>query len=219
MNIRWHSPDFKRKKEPFEWFCSDHFLSPNIFKRLQAEFPHTGYCKSHREEGDGKYYSTWDLLAIDNGIPVRETWDNLTSAWKTMLKVILSDDYRDYFSTLMERDLSQTRLHVRFTIYHENCWLAPHCDRPDKILTQTLYFPTGVIEGGELLILGSSDPDDIKETVVPSPNRSVILLPSPNSWHSVRKVASGSQHARRALLLHYVSPDHVSDNEDNKTHV
>ncbi|MBD2779637.1 2OG-Fe(II) oxygenase [Xenorhabdus sp. 42] len=209
MNIRWYSPNFKKKKEPFEWFCSNHFLPSNVFKRLQAEFPHIGYRQSHREEGDGKYYSTWDLLAVDNGIPEPETWNNLTPAWKAMLKVILSDGYRHYFSTLMERDLSTSRLHVRFTIYHENCWLAPHCDRPDKILTQTLYFPTGNIEGGELLILGSSDPDDIKEAVAPSPNRSVILLPSSRSWHSVRKVVPGSQHARRALLLHYVISENL----------
>ncbi|CDG97932.1 MULTISPECIES: 2OG-Fe(II) oxygenase [Xenorhabdus] len=207
MNIRRYSPDFKQKKEPFEWFCSDRFLSPKVFARLQSEFPQNGYRKSHREEGDEKYYSTWDLLAIDNGVPVLDTWNNLTTAWKSMLITILSEGYRNYSSTLTGRDLTETHLHVRFTIYHENCWLAPHCDRTDKVITQTLYFPTGAIEGGELLILGSSDPDDIKETVAPAPNRSVILLPSPYSWHSVRKVVSGSQHARRALLLHYVSSD------------
>ncbi len=206
MKIRAHRLNFTSHSDPYEWFCADRFFSTNVFRRLQGEFPHTGYCHSFREEGDGKHYCTWDLLVIDNDIPIIGAWDNLSPAWRSVLNMALSNDYRNYLAALTNRDLAGTSLHARFTIYNADCWLAPHLDRADKVITQTVYFPGGPIDGGELLILGSSSADDVKAVVAPTPNRSVILLPSYSSWHCVCKVAASTQHERRALLLHYVRP-------------
>jgi Rps23 Pro-64 3,4-dihydroxylase Tpa1-like proline 4-hydroxylase len=117
-------------------------------------------------------------------------------------------EYRSTLQQLTGVQLGHARLEARFVVYGANCWISPHTDRSDKLLTQTFYFEEHWCAewGGELQLLRSADVTDIATRILPLRNLSVVLVPSPTSWHAVAPVAPNVAASRRTLLLHYTLP-------------
>jgi Rps23 Pro-64 3,4-dihydroxylase Tpa1-like proline 4-hydroxylase len=82
----------------------------------------------------------------------------------------------------------------------------------DKIVTQDIYFNEAWrdVDGGGLLVLRSSDANDVHHTIVPSLGNSAILVRSDNSWHAVKAVSKSINGTRRSLTAVFYQPGSVS---------
>ncbi|MEU9484139.1 2OG-Fe(II) oxygenase [Streptomyces decoyicus] len=202
-------------RDPFAWgLVADSLPGDVVRRRLAAEFPSEGFALTERAGGTsaGKGYRTWNLTLVKGGVPLFEGMRRLTPLWQDLVASLLDDGYPAAVAEATGRSLDGCSLEVRAVRYGSGSWIDPHTDRADKLVTQTWYFNEGWRPewSGALRILRSPAVDDVAAEVLPGLTDSVLLVPSPRSWHTVMPVADQAEQDRRVLLVHFVSEEHAT---------
>ena len=157
-----------------------------------------------------KNYRTRNLAVIKNSLIDEEiVWQSLTKDWQDLLAFIQSSEYISALGTLCRRALGDCKVEARFLLYDSGCWVSPHTDREDKVVTQLFYFTSqwDAKWGGCLRILRSSNVEDVAYEILPTLNTSAIIVRSSSSWHAVPPVDAMADLPRQSLLVHYVKDE------------
>jgi SM-20-related protein len=173
--------------------------------RLVESFPSTGFTFGSRS-GDDKAYAMSARPAVvgDRSLdPV-----GLSPAWQAFLGQVTGADYRAAVQALTGVDLSRALLDVTFWRYDPGCWLSPHPDKEDKLVSHVFYMNDEWDErwGGWLGILHSNADDSPVRRVAPRAGTSVVIVRSPHSWHMVAPV-EGVSTVRRSVQVVFRRPE------------
>ncbi|MEV6423572.1 2OG-Fe(II) oxygenase [Streptomyces sp. NPDC051662] len=199
-------------ERPYHWAeLSGTLLGPpgRTARQLEEEFPARGFRLTERTGGDSeKTYRTRNLPLITRGRPVAESLAFLSPLWRRLVDELASPGYRAAVAEATGCPLGRCVIEARAVRYGPGYWIAPHTDRPDKVVTQLWYFNSEwpARWQGSLRILGSPAADDIRAEIAPRPGSSVLLVRSADSWHSVTPVSAAASQDRRTLLVHFVDP-------------
>jgi 2OG-Fe(II) oxygenase superfamily len=199
------------KTKPYKWAFVDELFSPVHAADLAATFPCDKFKKVAGYDGEKGYeYFSRSLIHMNATEPSHV--QGLSQSWRELAYDLLSPGYRHAMSQLTGRDLSEAPLEVNAIHYGPNCWLGPHVDLKEKIVTQILYFNEAWDrkDGGYLEILSSSDPSAVTAEAMPLVGNSAVLVRSDHSWHAVARIGEGCQLSRRSLNVIFHSPGAVS---------
>ncbi|MEU7723855.1 2OG-Fe(II) oxygenase [Streptomyces sp. NPDC040724] len=108
-------------------------------------------------------------------------------AWRHLVEALSHDRYRAAVAGLTGVALDDTDLSLDLWEYRDGDWLAPHVDKPEKLVTQLFYFSESwhPEAGGHLLVLDGGDSDRPVERLRPTTGASALLVRSETSWHAV----------------------------------
>jgi hypothetical protein len=159
-----------------------------------------------------KGYEYFSRSLIHMGAKAPSNPEALSESWRKLAECFLSNEYRESLSRLTGQDLSNAVLEVNAIHYGPNCWLGPHLDLKEKLVTHVLYFNEKWerADGGYLQILGSPEQSDVRGEVLPLVGNSAVLVRSEKSWHSVARVAQHCSTSRRSVNVIFHAPGSVS---------
>lgn len=120
--------------------------------------------------------------------------------WSALRDVLSSTDYRDRVSELTGIPLADSAFTLDLWEYRSGDWLAPHLDKPEKVVTQIFYLTEGwqPEHDGRLLVLTADDQASVDRALPPRLGSSAILVRSQKSWHAVEAPGPDSP-ARRSV--------------------
>lgn len=194
---------------PFKWMQIQDVFGPEEYEQLIQSFPTNGFTLTEKK-GDlaEKRYKTYNLTVMKHGQRT-SGFTYLNDIWRNAILRLVDIEHGNPLEPLIGQSLVDTKPEVRFVVYSDGCWIDPHLDKDDKLLTQVLYFqhPSEEIDGGDFLVLNSKNIDDVVERIPPLPNSSVALIPSKRSWHAVSRVEATSNGPRRCVLIHFEKTD------------
>lgn len=199
------------KTEPYRWAFIDQLFQPENARQLAATFPCDKFKKVSGYDGE-KGFEYFSRPLVHMGALEPSYVKGLSPSWRELAADLLSPAYRQAMSRLTGRDLSEALLEVNAIHYGPSCWLGPHLDLKEKIVTHILYFNESWRreDGGYLEILNSSDPSALCAEVLPIVGNSALLVRSDNSWHAVARVAERTQQSRRSLNVIFHLPGSIS---------
>jgi SM-20-related protein len=186
------------------------FASAQVARQLHAEFPRDNFSFTERAgdtPGPGKRYRTYNYQLMLDSQRDEARIAALTPLWRRLADEVSGPFYRAALATLTGQDLSGLRQEIRLTRYTPGCWIEPHTDRPDKVVTHLLYFNEPWQEDwlGEFRVLRSADMEDAADRVLPRLGTSVVMVRSENSWHGVPPVQADSAEDRMTMLVHFAT--------------
>jgi hypothetical protein len=192
-------------RAPWRWAWVKDPIPADLMRELCETFPTEGFAprtgtESYRYRNNGR-------RLVHLGVEEIIEPESLPARWRELCEFLLSATYRDTIAQLTGLDLSDAGIQVSLYRNDETCWLPPHTDDEPKLVTQTMYFndPWESAWGGELLILGSKDIDDVVATVPPTTRDSVVHLRGDDAWHAVRPLDDSAVVAhsieRRSLIV------------------
>lgn len=189
------------RTEPFKWVALSEMLDQSSAVALHEQFPHGSLRESRSESA---HYLLADRTVIDEGRCV--PGDALPAVWASLVDELLAPTYRNAVEDVLSVDLTGTKLKVRLCRYDAGCWMLPHTDRPDRVVTQITYLnPDWQPEwGGSLRILNSLDEADVAAELYPLFNTSVAFVRSDDSFHSVAPVTEAARTSRLSILQQFV---------------
>jgi SM-20-related protein len=199
------------EKEPYQWAAVSELFAAADAAALAATFPRDHFKRVADLAGEKKHeYQVRSLIRMSAQSISREK--QLSSVWQALARDFLSPAYRNAMSELIGIDLSAAELEVNAFHYPPGGLHGAHTDHRDKIVTHVLYFNESWNEddGGCLLILKSSDLQEIVTRISPLVGNSAVLVRSDNSWHAVSHVVQTCQLSRRSLTATFFHPGHVS---------
>lgn len=171
----------RMRSDPFRWTTLGSVVPGDAAADLARTFPADGFVESARDGETKSYQLAARPIASQATLP---------EPWSLLVQGLRSDDYRVALEQLSGVSLAGVEPELTLWRYGPGCWLSPHVDKPDKILTHLFYFNPGWQRdwGGCLRILRSSEIDDVVDEVVPLAGESVVLVRSDASWHAVLPV-------------------------------
>ncbi|SDF99426.1 2OG-Fe(II) oxygenase superfamily protein [Sinosporangium album] len=177
---------------PFRWHHVLDTFRPADAAELRGTFPRDGFRMVSRTGVDKSYAMYYRRLhPMDGGEAPPEP--ALPDPWRHFVAEVTGPAYRAAVAALTGLPIETASIEVNLWRYGASCWLDPHVDKPEKIVTHVLYFneswPTG--RGGDLLLLGSSSEGDVVRRVAPAANSGVLLVRGDRSWHAVERVRDG----------------------------
>jgi SM-20-related protein len=201
----------KLADQPYPYAVLDNsFADPTTTAALAAEFPSAGFRYDVRESNeDGKKrYRTHNYQLVSFGRLAEDNAATLSLRWRQVLDELMSDSYRGAVAALTGADLTGTVPDIRLVRYARDCWIEPHVDRPDKVVTHLFYLNLHWQEewAGALRILRSHDMDDYERQVFPLAGNSVVMVRTDAAWHAVPPVCSSDGQERKTLLVHFALP-------------
>jgi hypothetical protein len=166
------------------------------FDRLDmAFFEQTGSAKSYR-------LRTTELTT--------DSARALGGDWQLLRDVLAAPAYREHISELTGVPLADSACTLDVWEYRTGDWLAPHVDKPEKLVTQIFYLAQEwrPDDGGRLLVLATDDPASVTSTLAPRLGSSAILVRSETSWHAVEApgVRSPARRSVTATFWHRHGP-------------
>jgi SM-20-related protein len=190
------------RNDPFRYAHFALPLLPDAAETLEADFPHASLRESRSEAA---HYLLADRTIIDRGEIVEDDTP-LPDSWAGLACQLVDGAYKRAVERLLDVRLDDTALKARICRYDAGCWMLPHTDRVDRVVTQIIYLNREWDPhwGGGLRILRSLSEDDLVAEIVPAFNTSVAFVRSDTSYHSVAAVSTAARHARMSLLLQYV---------------
>lgn len=199
---------------PYRWAWVRDFVEAEQMRELCRTFPTEGFVL--REGGAANPYRSIGRRLVHLGSSEVVPDPDLAPCWRDLAEQLLTDEYRRAVSELTGLDLTDAGLQVSIYRNDPSCALPPHTDDEPKILTQTLYFNADWDEtwGGELLMLGSDDMDDVVGSIPPKPANSVVHVRSSASWHAVPALKNdgGQAQERRSMTIaFYDQPETWAD--------
>jgi Rps23 Pro-64 3,4-dihydroxylase Tpa1-like proline 4-hydroxylase len=111
-----------------------------------------------------------------------------SAGWRQVIDALRDARYQAAVAELAEVPLDDTTLTIDLWEYRSGDWLAPHVDKPEKVVTQLFYFSRDwhPDAGGRLLVLASADSQEHPaERLRPTTGASAVLVRSESSWHAV----------------------------------
>lgn len=177
---------------PFRWYhVRDTFAAADA-AALRRTFPGDGFRKVTRTGTDKSY--TMHHRSLHPGAEDDGSVSELAEPWRRFVDEVTGAAYREAVAELTGLPLATAPVEVNVWRYGSSCWLDPHIDKPEKLVTHVLYFneswPTG--RGGDLLLLGSSSGDDVVRRIAPLANTGVLLVRGESSWHAVERIREGA---------------------------
>ncbi|MFE6690204.1 2OG-Fe(II) oxygenase [Streptomyces sp. NPDC057743] len=177
---------------------------------LVAEFPTEGFHYDVRDtaEPGRKRYRTYNYQLVRFGEPDQHNIGRLSPRWRLLLDDLTGTAYRTAVSAATGADLTGTVLDIRLVRYADSCWIEPHVDRPDKVVTHLFYLNAEWQPrwSGALRVLRSADIDDCSQEVFPLVGTSVLMVRTEHAWHAVPPVTGAGPHDRKTLLVHFARP-------------
>jgi hypothetical protein len=207
--------DSQLHSEPFRLGTVDRLYSSDDAASLMATYPRDHFRLISAYGGEKDYeYEARPLIAM--GASDIEFESDLSSAWQSFAKALLSPAYREAVAAISGCDLRDALLEVNVFHYGPGASLGPHADLPDKIVTHVLYFNEewDAADGGCLQILSAKDEralmHEVLHEVLPLIGNSAFLVRSESSWHAVSQVARGRNRSRRSVTATFYRPGSVS---------
>jgi len=197
--------------EPYRWAAVSGLFASADAAALAATFPNDHFKRVADHAGEKKHeYQVRSLIRMSAQSVSNEA--QLSSAWQALAHDFLSPAYRNAMARLIGIDLSDADLEVNVFHYPPGGIHGAHTDHRDKIVTHVLYFNESWNDddGGCLLILRSSDLQEIVTTISPLVGNSAVLVRSDDSWHAVSHVVPTCQLSRRSLTATFYHPGRVS---------
>lgn len=197
-----------RHDDPFRYAVADGvFRSPGVARACAATFPDT--LLQHRVAAGPEVEKTYDMFSVtlvEPGAP-RPVLP-LAPVWAELVDELTSRRVAGLLGAAMGVDVDERNVEIRACAYGDGGSLAPHTDRPDKVLSLIVYLDLAWRpgSGGELGILRSADPGDEAARIEPRLGRMAVLARSDRSWHHVRRFHAPGGARRRSLLVHYLAP-------------
>lgn len=190
---------------PFRWMLTERFFRSEIAEELAETFPRTGFTPVRHSGGQSRF----DMRTVISDDTVDPATRRLPTVWAEAAEFFASSAYRRMLGSSLGIDLDGLSLFGALCIYSSGGWMAPHTDRPFRVVTQTVYFSRRWEEdwGGCLRVLASNQMDDVLARVVPRLNTSFVFVRSDTSWHGVEPVAENTHAERLSLLLHWSRPE------------
>ncbi|GAA1972793.1 2OG-Fe(II) oxygenase [Kitasatospora viridis] len=200
------------RRTPYRYaVLADSFTDPALTRRLGAEFPREGFALSDRERAEPgqKRYRTFDHQLVRHDRPHTANLAALSPLWQQLVAELRAPGYRAALASLVPQAPDDLALEVRLTRYGPGCWIEPHTDRPDKVVTHLFYFNTGWQSAwqGDFRVLNGPDIEDVADRVRPALGTSLIMIRSDRSWHGVPPVSADCPQDRLTLLVHLHHPD------------
>ncbi|MFF0447660.1 2OG-Fe(II) oxygenase family protein [Streptomyces sp. NPDC004609] len=190
--------------DPFRWYHVTDTFRPEEAAALRETFPSEGFRMVTRTGMDKSYAMHHRLLHPLDGT---DGVTSLPGPWRDFVAEVTAPGYREAVAALTGLPLDEAHVEVNLWRYGRSCWLDPHVDKPEKLVTHVLYFNASWPEdrGGDLLLLGSSSVDDVVRRVVPAANTGVLLVRGDQSWHAVDRVRdceSGLERLSAQVVFH-----------------
>jgi hypothetical protein len=138
--------------------------------------------------------------------------DGLSAPWLALARDLSSPEYRYAISELSGHDVRELPMQAHFWCFHDGSSFTPHVDKSHKIVTHLLYLTREwtPVMGGCFRVLGSSNPDDIRQEIPPLPNNAIVLRRTDNAWHSVSGIPRESGYIRRLVQIWFWDDSHSS---------
>ncbi len=198
------------KDEPYRYaVMTETFRNPETSRQLREQFPQENFSLSERldKRASQKRYRTYDYQLVLHDKRDESRIASLTPLWRQLVDEVTGTAYRDALAELTSSDLGCLQLEARLTRYSPGCWIEPHTDRADKVVTHLMYFnePWRTEWLGDFRVLRSSDMEDYAERVPPHLGTSVVMVRSERSWHGVPPVQADIPQARMTLLVHFAT--------------
>jgi SM-20-related protein len=193
--------------EPFRWAHIPSLFASDSIRNLTMEYPTQGFKTMVGHDAEKTWqYEVCSVVPMGGSGPTPGRY--LTSVWADFARALVSDAYRSAISSVTGIDVTEAPVEVNAFHYPAGSWLGPHCDLPTKRITHVFYFNDNWndADGGALLILRSSDINDVHTTVSPSSGSSALFVRSENSWHAVQPVASRAVRSRRSVVVTFYTP-------------
>lgn len=195
---------FKKGKvtnDPYTWAHIVPVMEEPNAKKLMETFPQK---KLKDSVSNKQHYKLRDCTCIDNGelMPLASEIDPV---WHELFEDLLKQEYRNIVSKLMQTSLDNCFLKVRLCEYGAGCWMLPHTDRIDRVVTQIFYLtPWDTKWGGTLKILYSDNINDVAQEIIPTFNTSVMFARSDTSYHAVAPVNINTCKPRLTILSQFI---------------
>lgn len=171
---------------PFRWHHTPGVFPAGTLAELQRSFPEDGFADTSSTRRDKSY--TMRVRRLHPAVAGER--DRTPPPWQRFTEYVTGAAYRRDLAALTGVPLERARVEVNLWRYGRGCWLDPHVDKPEKLVTHVLYltphWPAG--QGGDLLLLGSPSEDDVVHRVPPLGGSGVVLVRSERSWHAVARV-------------------------------
>jgi SM-20-related protein len=197
--------------EPFGWAFVADLFAPHDAAALADTYPHDRFKTVQGNDGEKGYlYQARALIPMQPNALAQT--DGMSDAWRRLATDLQSIAYREAMGRLTNLDLRQATIEVNLFHYSPGCWLGPHLDLKEKIVTHIFYFNDAwdVADGGCLAILRSRNMDDVVTHVPPLVGNSAVLVRSEKSWHAVSPVVDNCHKSRRSMTVTFYQPNAVS---------
>lgn len=132
-----------------------------------------------------------------------------SATWRHLVDALCDARYRAAVAERTGVSLEGTELTVDLWEYRDGDWLAPHVDKPAKVVTQLFYFSKDwqPEAGGHLLVLDAADARERPvKRLRPTTGASAVLVRSESSWHAVEP-SRGSGASRCSVAATFWRPD------------
>ncbi|MFD1708570.1 2OG-Fe(II) oxygenase family protein [Siminovitchia sediminis] len=186
--------------KPFSYGIVSSPVQLQYRNELIKEFPEDGF-KTVKKTSEGKSYQMNHRTFI-NEQDGQANLDGLSPIWEDLYSDLTSSLYRDMISEITKKKLKNCKIGASFWQYDERCFLSPHTDKPEKVVTHLIYMEDSWQErrGGCLHLHLEEKSYPIFRTIIPVIDNSVLLVTSENSWHSVSPVL-GEKWQRKSLQI------------------
>ncbi|EPH46683.1 2OG-Fe(II) oxygenase [Streptomyces aurantiacus] len=192
-------------REPFRWGRVEHaFTSGTAAREVADTFPLDRTRLRESRPAAEKAYRMFSCPLVDGGERL-DAAHGLPATWAELVAQLLSSPFTRALAQATGQALEESSLEIRASAYADGCFLGPHTDRADKVLSVVLYLEPqwSPAHGGELSILRSSDPRDEAARIEPRLGTAALLVRSDHSWHQVLPVRTQGGGLRRSVLIHY----------------
>lgn len=191
----------KLYQKPFSWTWIEDFWPGDFAKDVARSYPALHFNESVGNEG---HYKLSDRLVVEAS--EIQNISDFTMVWKNIIKQFLEPGYRQTIEKLFNMDLADTEIKIRLCKYKGDCWMKPHTDRVDRVVTQIIYLSEEWMPewGGNLLLLNSPEEADVEKCLPPTFNTTVLFARSDNSWHAVQGIEKTVSEERKTILLQFI---------------
>jgi Rps23 Pro-64 3,4-dihydroxylase Tpa1-like proline 4-hydroxylase len=197
---------------PWSFSYLDEALPRDLATRLSRLFGELDLVACERQEGHKSY--RFLTTTFDGASRVSDT------QCMSLLDFLRGDEYRELMSGLTGLVLDGCRCTLSFWEYQGGDWLAPHVDKPDKLVTQIFYLTESWNdgEGGRLLILTDSDWRSVMHALPPRLGSSSVIVRSEESWHAVERVPPGAAPRKSLTVTFWTDEPAATSNMTSANH-
>lgn len=189
-------------QQPYAYAKISSVFNEGWYQQLCNEYPTADF--NHCETlGKEKSYSMYMRQLFDTRCDDQPDFSSLSMTWQQMLSELVSPAYIDTMSQHVGRDLHQCDIEVNCWRYLNGCWLSPHTDKEEKVVSQLFYFNEHWDRawGGGFRVLNSNNNEDLHDEIFPKVDTSIILIRSDKSWHSVAPLTCPDTVSRKLLQI------------------
>ena len=167
-------------RNPWPYAYLPRLLDRSFASRVSDSLDELDLRLCENTSGDKPYrFSTMTLSQNSDAL--------LSAELREISHFLRGPEYRRVISILTGLDLNASSLSLSLWEYRAGHDLAPHLDKPEKIVTQIFYLTKDWKEGdgGRLLVLKNGNTSAQACALAPRLGSSAILVRSTSSWHAV----------------------------------